>query len=484
MAVTNNQVRLLMKLLTKGKTLKIASAKSGMSEKTARKYRDLGKLPSECKKPHTWVTRKDPFKEVSPEIEKFLEDNNKIEAKTIFEFLQRKYPGKYKEGQLRTLQRKIKKWKIKKGPKKEVFFTQEHKPGILGQSDFTNMNKIGITIQHQSFNHLLYHFVLTFSNWEFAKICFSENYETLSDGLQSALFNLGRAPKQHQTDRLSSAINNHSNEKDFTDRYSALLRYYNIEGRKTQAYSPHENGDVEQAHHRFKKALEQALILRGSKNFDSIEDYQNFLKKLLEQRNFSRIEKIKEEMKYMRDLPVESLKDFKRITVKVGKSSTIRVLKNVYSVPSRLIGEKIEIHVYSENLEIFYGQKKLLVIPRIFGKNKNRIDYRHIIHSLVRKPGAFENYRYKLDLFPNSFFRMAYDVLKTKEYLHLLLLASEEGESKVTEALKFLLQEEKPITLISIKNLIKEEIKIIPKDNVKIIDLREYDNLLKENFYG
>jgi hypothetical protein len=284
MTATNNQVRLLMKLLTDGKTLELSSAKSGMSEKTARKYRNLGILPSDCKKDHFWKTRKDPFEDEWSEIELFLENNKNIEAKTIFEFLQRKYPNKYQEGQIRTLQRKIKKWKIKKGPKKEVFFTQKHKPGVLGQLDFTSMNKIEITIQHKKFEHLLCHFVLTFSNWEFAKICFSENYESLSDGLQSALFNLGKAPKEIQTDRLSAAVKNSSNKKEFTDRYSALLRYYKIKGRKTQPYSPNENGDIEQSHYRLKKAIEQALILRGNKNFDSIEEYKGFLKKLIKER--------------------------------------------------------------------------------------------------------------------------------------------------------------------------------------------------------
>jgi hypothetical protein len=483
MTVKNKQVRLLMKFLTEGKTFELASAKSDMNEKTARKYRDLEKLPSECKKERLWETRKNPFEEIWDEIEIFLENNKNIEAKTIFEFLQRKYPGKFQEGQIRTLQRKVKKWKIKKGPKKEVYFLQKHKPGFIGQLDFTNMNKIGITIQHQKFEHLLCHFVLTFSNWEFAKICFSENYESLSDGLQRALFNLGKAPKEIQTDRLSSAVKNSSSKKEFTDRYAALLRYYKIKGRKTQPYSPHENGDIEQSHYRLKKAIEQALILRGNKNFDSIEEYQEFLKSLIKQRNLSRQKKVQEEMNYMLDLPTESFKDFKKINITVGKSSTIRVSQNTYSVPSRLIGEKIDIHIHSDKLELFYGQQKIDSIPRIIGKNKHKINYHHIIHSLVKKPGAFESYRYKTDLFPNSFFRMAYDSLGEKKYLLLLLFAHEEGEDKVTEILKFLIQKEKTIELISIKKLASQKIEIIPEDTIKMIDLKEYDNLLKECFY-
>ena len=484
MTVTNNQVRLLMKLLAKNKTIESASARADMSKNTARKYRDLGKLPSECKKERTWITRKDPFDEASIEIEELLENDEKTEAKTIFAFLQDKYPGKYQEGQLRSLQRKVKAWKITKGAKKEIFFCQKHKPGILGQSDFTHMNKMGITIQHKQFNHMLYHFALTFSNWEFAKICFSESYESLSEGFQSALFYLGKAPKYHQTDNLSSAVKNSSSKKGFTDRYLALLNHYKIEGRKIQPYSPNENGDIEQSHYRLKKDLEQSLILRRSKNFDSIEEYEVFLKKIIKKRNLSRTEKIKEEMDFLKELPIEPLSDFKKIITKVGRSSSIRVMQNTYSVPSRLIGANIEVRVYFDRLELFYGQKKITSIPRIIGKNKHRIDYRHIIHSLVKKPGAFENYKYKPDLFPNSFFRMAYDTLKTKEYLNLLLIASEEGEGKVTEALQFLIQEEKSIEISSIKNLIEEEVNVLPKDNVKTINLKEYDALLKECFYG
>lgn len=478
MTVKDKQVRLLMKNLQEGKTLELASAKSGMSEKTARKYRDLGKLPSECKKERLWKTRKDPFEEVWDEIEFFLENNKNVEAKTIFEFLQKNHIGKFQEGQIRTLQRKIKKWKIQKGPKKEVYFLQKHKPGFLGQIDFTSMNKLGITIQGKKFDHLLFHFVLTFSNWEFAKICFSENYESLSDGLQSALFNLGKAPREIQTDRLSACVKNST--KEFTDRYSALLRYYKITGRKTQPYSPHENGDIEQSHHRLKKAIEQALILRGNKNFDSIEEYEKFLKDLIKKGNLSRQKKVKEEMDYMLELPEKSFKDFKKINIRVGKSSTIRVCKNTYSVPSRLIGEMIDVHIHPNKLELFYGQKKIDSIPRIIGENKHKINYQHIIHSLIKKPGAFANYRYKSDLFPNSFFRMAYDSLEEKKYLHLLFFAHKEGEDKITEALKFLVQKEKTIDLISIKKLVNQKIETIPEDNVKIINLKEYDNLLKE----
>ena len=182
--VTNNQVRILMRSLQTEKTKAVAAAKSGMDPKTARKYERLGQLPSEVKCEHSWRTRADPFVEVWPEVRKQLETNPGLEAKTIFEYLQRTFPGRYRDGQLRTLQRRIKTWRALEGPAKEVFFPQDYKPGELCQSDFTCMNKIGITISGQRFNHLIYHFVLPYSNWEAGTVCFSESFESLSEGLQ------------------------------------------------------------------------------------------------------------------------------------------------------------------------------------------------------------------------------------------------------------------------------------------------------------
>jgi hypothetical protein len=182
----------------------------------------------------------------------------------------------------------MKHWRGTEGPGKEVFFSQKHVPGRLSQSDFTHMSSLEITIGRQSFPHLLYHFVLTYSNWETASICYSESFESLSNGLQNALWELGGVPVQHQTDRMSTAVNNMSDEREFTVRYEALLRHYRVEGRKIQAGKANENGDVEQRHYRLKKALEQALLLRGSREFASVAQYETFLRALLAQLNAGR----------------------------------------------------------------------------------------------------------------------------------------------------------------------------------------------------
>jgi len=303
--VTDNQARILMKLINQERTLEAAAAKAGMSGKTARKYRKMGKLPSQCKAIHDWRTRPDPFEEGDWRwVEEVLENNDGIEAKTLFEVLQREYPGKYQDGQLRTFQRRVKQWQALKGPGNEVFFPQVYKPGHWCESDFTRMKALGITINGSPFDHMLYHFVLCFSNWETGTVCFSESYESLSAGLQNALWKLGGVPTYHRTDNLTSAVNPVGNPEVFTDRYMALANHYGFESRRIQPGCPHENGDVEQRHNRLKTAIDQALMLRGSRDFAGREQYERFLEKLFDQLNAGRRERLKEELKVLRRLPI------------------------------------------------------------------------------------------------------------------------------------------------------------------------------------
>lgn len=488
--ITDNQARKLMKYLQEKKTLGVAAVKSGMDEKTARKYRNLDKLPSELKaeKIRTWRTRENPFDEVWGMIESFLENNSGIEAKTLFEHLQREYPGRFQDGQIRTFQRRVKNWRATEGPAKEVYFPQVHKPGKLSQSDFTHMGKLGITISGVLFDHLLYHFVLTYSNWEAGSICFSESFESLSDGLQQALCKLGGVPETHQTDRLSTAVNKPENPEEFTQRYQGLLSHYKLIGRKTNPASPNENGDVEQRNHRFKRAVDQALMLRGSRDFATRKEYKLFLDKLFAQLNSNRHDRFQEELAVLRPLPVKQLPACSKLKVGVGPSSTIRIQHNVYSVHSRLIREKVTIRLYAEHLEVWHGQSHIENIPRLRGSGNHHIQYRHIIDWLVRKPGAFENYRYRSDLFPTSRFRMAYDELKqhhadskaSKEYLKILKLAAKENEAAVDEALRFLFDRNKSISVESVESFVLSGQKPTPVTDVTIsaVILQTYDCLL------
>ena len=487
--VTDQQVRKLMKLIQSEQTLTIAAAKSGMDEKTARKYQRSGQLPSQCQQAHTWQTRQDPFADHWQEIKEQLQLNPGLEAKTIFADLQRRYPGCFQDGQLRTLQRKVKKWRGLEGRPQEVFFPQNHQPGRLCQSDFTHLTKLRVLIRGEAFPHLLYHFVLPYSNWETGTICFSESYESLSEGLQNALWELGGVPEAHQSDRLSAAVNNYLNPAAFTRRYQALLRHYGLQGRKIQAGRPNENGDVEQRHYRFKRALEQALLLRGHRDFESRGEYEGFLQKLFKQLNSGRQERQGEELQVLRRLPARRVDDAQKERLRVGPSSTIRAKKNTYSVDSRLIGELVEVRLYAEKLEVWYGQQQIHRLPRLSGHGKHDINYRHIIDSLVRKPGAFENYRYREELFPTSYFRMAYDLLRKqdglrahKEYLKILYLAAKETESGVNAALRRLMELEQPITAAAVKERLGSGPETIPLTAVCVaeINLAMYDVLLQQ----
>jgi len=486
--VTDQQVRRLFKLVQTEQNFGIAAMKAGMDEKTARKYRMLGKLPSELRKRHTWRTRKDPFEDAWPAIKVMLEVNPGLEAKTLFEDLQRRNPGRFADGQLRTLQRRIKIWRASEGPPKEVFFTQVHTPGQLGQSDFTSMNKLGITIGGQPFDHLIYHFVLTYSNWETGTICFSESFESLSEGLQNALWKLGGVPEDHRTDCLTTAVKKTSHPDDFTRRYQDLLDHYGLTGCKTNPNSPHENGDVEQRHHRFKRAVDQSLLLRNSRDFADRHEYERFLRRLFEQLNAGRKGRFLEEQAVLHRLPKHRIDACKTSTTTVGPSSTIRVNHNVYSVDSKLIGERIKVRLFMDHLEVWYGQKRVDLLPRLRGEGKHKINYRHIIDSLVRKPGAFENYRYRDDLFPTSRFRIAYDDLKkrhsqlqaTKQYLNILYLAAKESETSVDAVLRMMIDKDIVISDEQVETLVQsgEPVPAVTEVFIPAVDLTCYDQLL------
>ncbi len=484
--VSDQQVRRLWHYMKTEKYKSTAAAKSGMDEKTARKYMKLRKLPSELETEHTWRTREDPFADIWDEIRQLLEVNSGLEAKTIFEYLRTKYPDKFPDGQLRTLQRRIKQWRATKGPPKAVYFPQKHYPGELCQSDFTDMSSLQIHIAGEHFKHLLYHFVLTYSNWERGMVCFSESFEALSEGLQQALWELGGVPKVHQTDRLTAAVNNINRREDFTRAYEGLLSHYGVKGRRSNARSANEAGDVEQRHYRFKRAVDQALRLRGSRDFTSREAYEAFLRKLFEQLNSTRKARLAEELAVLGNLPSQRLESCKRLKVKVRGSSTIRVQHNVYSLSSQLIGEAVEARLYAERIEVWYAQRCVEVLPRLRGEGKHHIQYRHIIDTLVRKPGAFANYCYQSDLFPTHRFRMAYDDLKRRrpgsadrEYVQILALAARESEAAVDLALNHFINTCLPITLEQVKEYLAESSQPARVGDVEIntVDLTVYDML-------
>jgi len=400
-----------MKEMQKHGAIGLAADRSGMDRKTARKYVRAGKLPSELEQPRWWRTRKDPIgADDWAFVEAQLQESPALEAKTLFEMLQERRSQPYAEGQLRTLQRRVKQWRATKGPDKEVFFSQEHKPGEAGQTDFTQATELGVTILGVALVHMLCNFVLPYSNWQSVTVCMSESLLSLRRGVQAALFRLGHHPQWHQTDNSTAATHNiGDNKRKFNTEYEAMIAHFGMKPRTTEVGAKEQNGDVEASNGALKRRIAQRLLVRGSSDFDSIEAYERWLNEdPIARANAGRRERLVHELAVMPVLRADRLPEFRELDVRVTSWSTIRLDHNAYSVPSRLIGEHVRVRVFERVIEVYYSQKKQLVIERVTGRNGHRINYRHVIWSLVQKPGAFARYRYREDLFPTLVFRRAY----------------------------------------------------------------------------
>jgi transcriptional regulator with XRE-family HTH domain len=485
---TDHEVRLMRRERTNGKTQEQAAARAGMSVRTARKYERLGQVPSQTKQPRTHRTRPNPFADDWPWVVAQLERDPALQAKTLFAELCREYPGRYQPNQIRTLQRHIAHWRAQFGPSRDVIFAQTHQPGRMGQSDFTEMNDLQITLAGVPFLHLLYHFVLTYANVEAVAICFSESFEALAEGLEACLWQIGGVPQQHRTDNLSAAVVTiaAAGERVYTARYQALMRHYRMQPSTNTPGEAHENGDVEQAHYRFKEAVDQALRLRGSRDFADRPVYARWLHELVRQRNLTRAVRFAEERPHLQPLPTMPLEPAQDLTVTVSRFATINVLRNIYSVPARLIGQTLLARVRAEQIDLYLGMTPLLQVPRLRGTSQHRIDYRHIIDSLVRKPGAFAQYRYRDELFPSLLFRQAYDRLTAQwpqradqQYVRLLHLAATTSEREVETALTLLLEQGETPTLDAVRELAGlKPSPVVPELSPPTLSLSSYDQLL------
>ena len=473
-----------MKELNEGETLDRAAIKAGMSENTARRYRNGA--PAKSARPRrTYRTRVDPFEAVWPEVEKMLEAAPGLEAKTIFARLQERPDSTFTDGQLRTLQRKIKRWRAEHGPQKEVMFPQVHRPGEYAQSDFTSMNDLAITIDGEPFDHLVYHFVLPYSQWETGMVCFSESFETLISGFQRAVGELGRVPRKHRTDNLSAATHDlKDGRRAFNERYLGAMAHYGVDADRNTPGRAHENGSVEQAHYRFKRAAEQALLMRGTREFADRASYEAFLREIFAARNKKRMARLGDDLRGMNELPPMRIEDFRRERVTVTRFSTIRAAENTYSVSSRLIGEVVDLRLYAETIEVWHGERLVATMERQRGRGNVSIDYRHVIWSLVRKPGAFARYRYREALFPTLTFRRAYDALSERlgsaadvEYVRILHLAASTSESAVDRALDALLERDELRDYAQVRAAAAPEPIEVPPTAIDPPDLRAYDTI-------
>ena len=444
--ITNNQIRLFMQSKERGKSVEVAAAQAGFCERSA--YNVTSRSFAVANRSHSWKTRQDPFEAVwQSELVPLLESSPKLEARTLLEELQKRYPDQYPDKQLRTLQRRVRQWKANSGIEKEVIFRQKNPPGWQGISDFTNADELHVTIKGELFEHLLYHFRLSFSGYAFVQVVQGgESYSALAEGIQNAFWAIGGVPETHRTDSLSAAYKNCSDKakEEFTESYRQFCEHYGTEPTRNNKGISHENGAIESPHRHLKNRLDQVLMLRGSRDFDSLNDYKAFLRDLVQRQN-KRVEKaFFEERSYLKSLPERKACDYVEERVRVTTSSTIAVKSIVYSVPSRLIGMMLKIHVYDDRLECYVGGDHTLTLNRL-RRNKERlhhIDYRHIIGALIRKPQAFQNYIYRDALFPTFAFRQAWENLESqldtrqacREYVGILNEAARPDGEKVVNA--------------------------------------------------
>lgn len=479
------QVRLYMNLKKEGYTQQTAAAKSGFCERAARNIEKRGY--SVAPSPTRGSTRIDPFADVwEQELVPMLEKEPRLQAKTLLEVLQQKYADRFPDKLLRTLQRRVKKWRALCGPSKEVIFRQNHPPGWQGLSDFTDASKLGITIQGQPFDHLLYHYRLAFSGWAYAEVILGgESFPALLEGLQNALWHCGGVPKTHRTDSLSAAFKNLRKQDDLTEGYREFCAHYVMEPTRNNKGVSHENGTIEAAHRHLKTRIEQALMIRGTVDFDSIDAYRQFVRELVTSHNRRIHKDYLEELAHLQDLPIRKTTDYAEERASVTNSSTILVKGVLYSVPSRLIGETLKVHLYDDRLECFVGGDRVIVLQR---KRRNKsyerqIDYRHLIAALVRKPSALKNYIYKEAFFPTLAFKQAWEQLNQqhdsnkacREYVMILKEAAKGRNEEIINAfLEKRLTTSKLITSREVQELFSSEMERLPQGDLLCESLESY----------
>lgn len=485
------QIGLYMKQRKEGKSQITSAAKAGFSERSARSIEKEGFQPAKPK--HCWMTRRDPFEAVwEKEIIPMLEKQPRLQAKTLLEHLQCQHEGQFPDKLLRTLQRRVKKWRALHGPDKEVIFRQNHPPGWQGLSDFTSTQDLKITISEAPVDHIFYHYRLAYSGWEHAEIILGgESFSALTEGLQNALWQCGGVPKTHRTDSLSAAFKNASKKDhdDLTKGYENFCAHYGMEPTRNNRGVSHENGTIESSHRHLKSRIDQALMIRGSRNFTSLDAYRQFIRELMSRHNRRIHKEYLEELACLTPLPERKTTDYTEERVCVTNSSTFLLKGVVYSVPSKLIAETLKIHLYDDRLECFVGGCHVITLSR---KRKNRrherqVDYRHLIGAIMKKPTSFRNYVYKEEFFPTLAFRQTWELLESyhdgyracKEYLSILNEAAKgDNESIVNNFLERRLRGKGVVSATEVQELFNPPSKELPSGEVTCDDLVSYESLI------
>jgi transposase InsO family protein len=489
--ITDQQMRLYMSF-RETETAALAAAKAGFSTATAYRIEEAPRLPSQ-KKASRGRRRRDPLAAVwDSEVVPLLESVPGMRSVAIFEEICRRHP-EIGTGIRRTLERRIRTWRALNGPDQDVIFRQEHPPGRLGLSDFTDLRALGVTIAGVLLDHRLYHFRLAFSGWEHGHIILGgESFVALAEGLQNALWALGKAPLQHRSDSLSAAFRNldEDTRQDQTRRYEALCAHYGMEPTRNNRGVAHENGSIESPHGHLKQAIEDALLLRGSRDFDTLEAYRRFVDEIVGRRNARNAKRLDLERSALQPLPARRTTDYEETIVTVTSTSSFTLRKVFYSVPSRLIGHRLRVRLYDDRLECFLGATPLMTLcrgrSRPDGKHGHVVDYRHVIHALRRKPMALLNLVYREQLFPRHAYRRAFEALLAvdtekracRTMVGLLALAHERAcEAELAAAIDADLEAGRRPDLDALRQRFAPEPAVIPEISVERVPLHLYDEL-------
>ena len=438
--ITLQQYGRLQREYARSQNMSVSALKAGVDRRTARKYLNAQQTPAELGQPHDWRTRPDPLAKVWPAAVALLEGAPELEAKTIFEFLCERPENGLDPCHLRTFQRRVRHWRATRGPAKEIMFPQCHQPGDLLEMDWTHAGELQVTVEGRPLEHLLCHGTLAYSNWEWAVRCQSESFLSLVCGLQACFQRLGGVTKYVLTDNSSAATHEIvGGKRDYNSEYLGVCEHYDYEPITIAVGCPNEQGDIESANRHLKRRLEQHLLLRGHRDFPSAEAYDGFVEEVLIRANQTRQQRLGEEVARLRALPPTRLAEYRELSAYVGSGSTMRVKNITYSVPSQLVGQTVRVERYEAELKVYLGRELVVRLPRQNGDRGARIDFRHVVVALLRKPGAFRNYQHREALYPAPVYRRAYDALVAAhgerggviEYLLVLKLAAELGVETV-----------------------------------------------------
>lgn len=479
--------------------IEVAAAKADISRATGYRIAHDPRLPSQKEQPRG-RRRPDPLETIfEAEVVPLLKETPGLRSVAIFDEMLRRHP-ELSPGIRRTLERRIRSWRALHGAEQDVIFRQVHEPGQSGQSDFTDMSSLGVTIGGQALAHLLYHFRLPWSGFEHAHVILGgESFVALAEGLQNALWSAGGAPREHRSDSLSAAFRNLDADAkaDLTTRYDALCAHYRMRPTRNNRGVAHENGSIESAHGHLKNAMRDALLMRGSADFADLATYRAFLDEIVGRRNATHGKRIAAERAYLQSLPEHRTTDFEEVIVTVTSTGGFTLRKVFYTVPSRLIGHRLRVRLYDDRLEVFMGGTHLMALPRgraqPNGRHDQVVNYHHVIHALRKKPMALLNLVYRDKLFPRAAYRRAFEALTAKMpeklackiTVELLALAHDRGcERELAEELDRVLDHGALPDPVVLRRLFGPDPADLPTVSVLPVALDSYDALVANASIG